>query len=118
LATSFAPFPADAKIKAMVVMARIQSNGAVFAGIDILQSKLQFPREKKRIDEETKGCARWEGLKLTKGSRNLIFTYIEPPLVRQHYFCGLHNSQSREQATRKRASLGSILAIGSRVPRL
>ena len=51
-------------------------------------------------------------------SSNLTFTYIDPPLLRQHYFCELHNSQSREQATRKRASQGSILAIGSRVPRL
>ena len=50
MATSFAPFPADAKTNAIVVIARIQSKGAVFAGIDILQSKSLFLREKWRID--------------------------------------------------------------------
>lgn len=51
-------------------------------------------------------------------SRNLTFTYIDEPLVRQHYLFELHNSQRRGQATRKRAGQGSILAIGSRGPRL
>ena len=51
-------------------------------------------------------------------SRNLTFTYIDEPLVRQHYLFELHNSQSREQATRNRVGQGSIFAIGSLVPRL
>jgi hypothetical protein len=37
LATSLAPFPADAKTKAMVVIAKIQSYGAVLGGADILK---------------------------------------------------------------------------------
>ena len=50
MATSLAPLPAEAKTNAIVVIARIQSKGAVFAGIDILQSKSLFLREKWRID--------------------------------------------------------------------
>lgn len=75
----------------MVVIARIQSYGAVFAGIDILQNKSQFLRKKWNIDEVRK-VVRWLRLRGNKKSRNLTFTYIDPPLLRQHYFCELHNS--------------------------
>ena len=74
MATSLAPLPAEAKTKAMVVIARIQSYGAVFAGIDILQSKSHFLREKWSLDGERKGV-RWLRRK-EKKKRQKLDLYI------------------------------------------